>query len=349
MTGLRATAGFVIQPMGWSEEQMQAEAQEVNAALHVVLNDTKPMATLAAGGAQLIYRRSDDDHAHQKWKARDFVDQLHRVAPAGAWLHLGNEPGIDDLPRLAEWTMAALTRCTEIGRVGVAFNFNTGQPEPYQWAQLHEPVDYAFAQGHVIGLHEYFDGTIDKAVKDWHVGRFRFLREFAGKRCPQIVLTEYGCAYGYQTYNGWQLGHTQESYGKELAYGMDTVYQPAGIATCAFMLGPWDKTSTFELRGQADIRAKVKESNSRAPLIKGSQETDDMPCPPGWVQVKTGPQGVNVRSGAGIAAPVVAVIKTGAWVRRDGEAIKNGKFTWQPVRLLDCTRGHVALEVIELG
>lgn len=346
MTGLRATAGFVIQPMGWSEEQMQAEAQEVNAALHVVLDDPKPITALQASGATVIFRLAEDDHAHEKWDAEQFVERLHRIAPLGAWLHLGNEPGKASLPKLSTWSLAALKACHARGRTGVAFNHATGEPEPYQWAEMAAPIDYAYETGQYVGVHEYYDRTIAKGIADWHINRFRFLREFAGRRCPDIVLTEYGCAPGYNPHMGWATSLTPEQNGIEIERGMVEVYQPAGVATCGFILGPWDRSTTYDMRGQAPIRAYMKAANARAETNEGD---NDMAGPPGWVQVKTGPSGVNVRSGAGIAAPVVAVIKTDAWVRRDGEAIKNGAYTWQPVRLENCTRGHVALEVIDIG
>lgn len=336
--------GFVIQPQGVSLDTLVDAARTVHASTHVVIDEAKAVPSFQALGAQVIYRRSDDDHAHEKFDAAQFVQDMHAIAPHGALLHLGNEPGRNTLAALDAWTLTALQTCDRVGRKGVIFNFETGNPEPPDWPALSASIQYAYQHGHFVGLHEYFDVTVARSLT-WHIGRFSFLQETFGAKTPRIIITELGCAVGYNPYAGWATIHTQESYARELEAAMD-IYRSYGIDALVFMLGYWDRTATFDVRGQQVIFDAMAAMNS------GAGEGEEMAVP-GYVRVTTKQTGavVNVRAAASISAPIVATVKTGDWAKKVGSPVKNGAYTWQPVAVDKSETSHVhgwvATEIIQ--
>jgi hypothetical protein len=337
--------GFVVQPQGVSLEPLVDAARTVGAGLHVVIDEAKAVPAFQALGAQVVYRRSDDDHAHEKFDPAQFVENMHAAAPPGALIHLGNEPGRQSLARLNQWTLEALKACDRVGRKGVFFNFATGEPEPSEWVSLRDAMDYAYANNHSVGLHEYFDGTIARSAP-WHIGRFKNVYTVFGTRSPQVTITELGCAINYDPYAGWQTYHTEQSYGAELVTAMRQFYAPYHVNTTVFILGYWDRTATFDVRGQTEIFRMMAEVNTHV------QEDDDVGLP-GWTQAKTKAPGVrvNVRAQPSLTAPVVATIATDDWVKKLGTPVLNGGHRWQNIVLNEpgkCTHGHVSLNVVEV-
>jgi hypothetical protein len=338
--------GFVVQPQGVSLEPLVDAARTVGAGLHVVIDEAKAVPAFQALGAQVIYRRSDDDHAHEKFDPGQFVESLHAAAPAGALLHLGNEPGRQSLARLNQWTLEALRVCDRVGRKGVFFNFATGEPEPSEWTSLRDTMDYAYTNSHSVGLHEYFDGTIVRSAP-WHIGRFKNVYTVFGMRSPKVTITELGCAINYDPYAGWQTYHTEQSYGAELVTAMRQFYAPYHVPTTVFILGYWDRTATFDVRGQTEIFRMMAEVNTHV------REDDDVAGPPGWKTAVVGPKGVNLRPGPGIKYTPVAVVMNGDWVRRlPGSEIKADGWTWIPVALEKNEATHIhgwaATEVLKV-
>lgn len=340
---MSSTVGFVNQPQGVSLDALIKPAKQIGAGVHVVIDEEKAIPAFQALGAQVIYRQSRDDHAHVNLHPLEFVADLHAKAPPGAWLHLGNEPGRGDLDILDVWTLAAMKACDGVGRKGVIFNFETGNPEPEDWPALSASVQYAYEHGHIVGLHEYFDVTVARSLT-WHVGRFKFLLDTFGAKTPRIIITELGCAVDYNPHAGWQTVHTAESYAPEITAAMN-VYRPYGIDATVFLIGYWDRSATFDCRGQQPIFDAMAAFNHMG-------EVDEMGLP-GWTQAQTKQANarVNVRQSANISAPVVSTIMTGDWVKKIGAPIRNGAYTWQNVILNEpnkCTHGYVALEVINV-
>ena len=339
------TIGFVIQPQGVSLEPLLDAARIVQARTHVVIDEAKAVPAFQALGAQVIFRLSKDDHAHAKFDAAQFVEELHATAPPGALLHLGNEPGRNDLAQLNSWTLAALQACDRVGRRGVFFNFETGNPEPEQWAELTDTMSYAYANNHVCGLHEYFDAYVARSTP-WHVGRFKNVYKTFGLQSPRIVITELGCAINYNPYAGWQTYHTDVSYAAELDTAMREHYAPYGIDALVYLLGYWDRSATFDVRGQTVIFERMAAMNA-------AEGTDNMV--PGYGRARTRQAGanVNLRGGPGLKHAPVGVVRTGDWVKRlPGSTVAADGYTWAQIALDRDAGSHqhgwVATEVIEV-
>lgn len=343
--------GFVIQPQGVSLEPLIDAARIANGRTHVVIDEAKAVPAFQALGAQVIYRASKDDHAHEKFDAAQFVEELHAAAPAGALLHLGNEPGRNNLAQLNRWTLAALQACDRVGRKGVCFNFETGNPEPEQWAELADAMRYAYANGHVCGLHEYFDGHVARSAP-WHVGRFQNVYRAFGQQAPRIMITELGCAVRYNPYDGWQTYHTQGSYADELEIAHRDYYAPFGIDALVYLLGYWDRSATFDARGQAEIFRRMAAMNTAAP---GEIEGGEDMAPPGWKQIRTkGDVALRVRAAPGLSTQTLTTVKTGDWVLRlPGSTVQKDGYTWAPYAVQKDAQTHlhgvIALEYVALG
>lgn len=342
------TIGFVIQGQGISEGPLIEAVDIVKARSHVVIDEAKLVPAVQARAAQVIFRRSDDDHAHERFDPVQFVEEMHAQAPPGALLHLGNEPGRGSLAALDAWTLVALQTCDRVGRKGVIFNFETGVPEPEDWRQLSASVQYAYANGHIVGLHEYFDVTVARSAP-WHVGRFKNLIAAFGSKTPRIIITELGCAINYNPHVGWQVYHTQESYAVELVIAVVDWYAAYDIDALVYLLGYWDRTDTFDVRGQHVIFKAMEQVNGQL------SEGGDMANVPGYVQAKTKETGarVNVRGGPGKKYAPFTTTGTGDWVKRlPGSTVRADGYTWAQIALDKDVSSHqhgwVALEVIDV-
>lgn len=329
---------------GISLEPLLAFNAVAHSPVHVVIDEPKAAAALLAQGSQVIFRWSDDDHAHERHKPKEFVQHLHAMAPPGCILQLGNEPGRQSLELLDAWTVSALDECERLGRKAGIFAFATGEPEPDDWKRMRRSVGQARAGGHWLILHEYFDGYVRRSVP-WHIGRFNNAYAVFGAGTPQIVIGELACAVNYDPYAGWQSYLTAEAYAVELIEAQK-IYAQRGIPSCVFVWGPWDRTTTFEIRGEAVIQRAIIDYNA-------GREEDDVPVP-GYVQVRTkqSAAAVNVRSGPGLRYAPVTVTRTGDWAKRIGATVKADGYTWAPIALdKDATlhqHGWVATEVIEV-
>lgn len=338
---MTSTVGFVNKPQGISLEQVIVPARAVKARTHVVIDETKVLADYLAFTPRLIYRRSDDDHAHEKSDATRFVEEMHAVTPPGVILHLGNEPGRGSLDALNNWSLEAMKACDRLERKGVIFNFETGNPEPSDWPRLSGAVQYAYDHGHFVGLHEYFDVAVARSLK-WHVGRFKFLINAFGTNTPRIIITELGCAVNYNPYAGWQTVHVQETYAPEIDAAM-AEYATYDIDALVYLLGYWDKSATFDCRGQQVIFDRMTAINTR------TQEEDEVAV---WglkrVQTKTAGAAINMRSEPKLTAPVLRTVKTGDYLRPYGTPVNANGHSWQRVNDENCKTGWVSLNVLKL-
>lgn len=221
-------------------------ATQVSAKYHVILNHPEMASAVMATGATVIYRRwkrdlggnNGDDSAHLHYEPRHFVRLLDAEAPPGCLLYLGNEPDASDLARLNAWTIAALEECERLGRKGVILNFATGNPERAGWPLLRGAVEKAAAGGHLLGLHEYFDNSVQKDYPH-HVGRHEALYALFD-RVPEIVITEIAHVEKFDPHTGWRkVGMTLEKYRDELRQALE-IYNRHGIHACLFALVPED-------------------------------------------------------------------------------------------------------------
>lgn len=200
-----------------------------------------------------IYRHAvsgkdnDDDVQDTFENAAGFVDYLNSLAPTGAALYLGNEPK-GNWGKLAVWTIAALNRCDQLGRVGVALNLSYGNPEPEVWRGELKPVlDRLANTKHILGLHEYWTpGTLGNGywTNRW-VGNIPY--------SVKVAITELG-ALGWNedrtdlnARKGWRLlpNYPANKYAAEIRVVIDAyLKQPNFIGACIFSAGNWHGCET---------------------------------------------------------------------------------------------------------
>ncbi|GEM_PF-5199226 len=192
-----------------------------------------------------------DDHIYERIDPVAYVDHLHRRAPAGAAIYLGNEPF--DLGRINQWTLPALDRCDQLGRRGVVLNLSPGRPEPGDWTGVLAPLLRRMNNTqHIMGLHEYW-GPGKKFVP-WWIGRAKFLYEACdqlGVSRPPIAYTEIGLlgfADGGRNqdvldpFGGWtKLGVSGDQYADDLieCYRI-WEQQPTVLGAAIFCFGTWN-------------------------------------------------------------------------------------------------------------
>lgn len=324
---------YVAGDRGLSEAQIALEAAKLGARYHLVMNNPGLANALKTAG-QVIYRHwEDDDNVQNKADPNARVELLHRLAPPGTLLYLGNEPGEADparkldLGHLARWTLIALQRCTALGRRGVFFNFAVGNPEPGDWAVLNANgvLDYAYAHGHLLGLHQYFDKTITTGFP-YLVGRERDVRSLLGPRCPEIVITELACAVDLDPYKGWRKALTSEAYAAQLGEAA-AYYSAHNIHAIVFarVNDNDSKWGSFALNGPLiDAMAAVNRKVSTPPVIvtpptdPASTTAADVPKPTDAVTIDGSFKGViqtstwiNVRGAPALMGRLVGTARQG--------------------------------------
>lgn len=194
-------------------------------------------------GIKVFYRRWPDDGDNPQNFLTDpegFVSFVAAEAPRGAIITLPNEPG-GATPALAAATLRALKFGTANGLTLAFGNFATGNPEPDDWENFREVMEYAYVNKHILALHEYW---FPDPVRDygWHVGRFQKVYEIFGSRVPRIVMTEIGYAHDYDPHKGWYGYIGQEAMATHLRI-VHSVYKKFNIAYCVFSFGNWPNNS----------------------------------------------------------------------------------------------------------
>ena len=291
----------ILGDRGLSNENIVAAASRLNAKYHVVMDNAQLAAMLhGVNGCQVIYRmHANDDNAHAKTDPVLFVQQRHSQAPVGTLLYLGNEPGATQ--QLADWTLAAMKECDRLGRKGVILNFSTGNPEPEDWLKFKPVLQYAVDNGHILGLHEYFDVDWRKDYP-YHVGRFLKIAEL-GLPVPKIVITEIGAVIGYVPDRGyrWADRMTDGHYGGVLVELDREIYNPLNMDVCVFAYtndSSDDDWHTFHPRDTvmgilAEYVPEKPVINVPAPLTGGIR-AELTKIPSGYVNVRNQPNGVDI-------------------------------------------------------
>lgn len=340
------TLGVNDKIAGISLEPFLAFNAQARPEVNVCIDEAKSAAAQLAQGTQVIFRWSDDDHAHERHKPKEFVQRLHAMAPPGCVLQLGNEPGTASIELLDSWTVSALDECERLGRKAALYGWATGEPEPEHWPRLRRSMQRAKQGGHWVNIHQYFDAFVARSLR-WHIGREVDVYAAYGDATPQIVIGELGCAVNYDPFAGWQSYLTAEQYAAELVEAQK-VYAPRGIPACVFLWGPWDKTTTFDIRGEAVVQDAIIRLNA---AVNAAEGEDDMAGPAGWAQITTNSVGVsvNVRQAPSLTAQPIASVKTGAWVKPQGQPVNANGHAWQKVILENCAGGYISLNVVRLG
>jgi hypothetical protein len=272
-----------------------------------------------------IYRHAvpgkdnDDDVQVTYPDAAGFVDYLHARAPDGAALSLGNEPG-GNLAVLAAWTISALNRCDELGRIGVALNLSYGNPEPGDWTGALKPVlDRLANTHHILGLHEYWSpGTLGKGywTSRW-VGHI--------PRSVRVAITELG-ALGWNDQRtdlnarkGWRKldNYPASAYATDLKAVIDDyLTQPNFVGACIFSAGNWNGCETGE-----DLYDELEKYEASIPM----PDTPDYGTPMlnGTMTLLGDTKGVNFRKTPSAGGTFLGV------TFRGGEKVSYGSKAWE--------------------
>lgn len=306
---------------------------------------------MASPTTQIVFRRyrPDDAKLHETIKPAEFLASVADVPTE--WLVAAlNEPGGDQV-LLTSWCVALIGQADAIGRRLALPSWSVGNPDDERTAAgLYDRLLQALAASgkHYLATHEYL---FDKPLEEpWFIGRYgMFLRRAAelGIARPKVLITEHGRDLGGGA-DGWRAqGWSEADYARRLEEAQQ-VYSADGVCACVFSYG-----AGFDQRWQSYNVEGARELLARMAAMNAAEGTDDM-APPGYAQVKTGPKGVNVRSGPGLRYTPLAVAKTGDWAKRlPGGAITADGYVWAQIALDQTATAHlhgwVALSVIDLG
>lgn len=242
--------GNIIQ-VGLSNEEILAITAKLRPEFMTVTSRRDLAAQLIEQGVRVIYRRWPDDGENAGdflSNPKGFVDWVAEDAPPGAIISLPNEPGAS--PAHANATLAALQRGTEIGRIIAFGNFPTGNPQPTDWLWYREAIEYAYKNGHILVLHEYWDGN---PLKDYpfHFGRFLEIYKLFGTRVPRIVMGEVGYVRRYDPHQGWYGNISAQEMVDHLRI-IHSLYKRYNIAWCVFSFGSWPTEQAGQI-GDFDV------------------------------------------------------------------------------------------------
>lgn len=309
--------GLNILGMGQSAESVAARVRDLDGRTHLVMDEPKLAALLLNQGVQrVIYRRSDDDHAHHHHDPASFARQLHEAAPPGAWLYGGNEPGRADLPLLATWTKAFLLECNILKRKAVVFNFEVGAPLPADWNALREVCAVAKAGGHAVGLHYYFD--MEVARNGDFFNQHLEARAVLGGDGPEFIVTELGCAVGFDAHRGWRdaPNYGANAYADQIEI-LATILHAAGMDSLLFADGDLGRFKTFDTRDDTLMRRLI-DLNKR--LRIGAVAPPVPPTPP---EVPPPPQKRCVEAARALRATAVRLRNEAAALEREANALED--------------------------
>lgn len=341
------TLGLNIKGQGQSADNIVAYQIRLQAHTNLVMDEPKLAEMLLSPDPRdprrritnrVIYRRSGDDHAHTKWAAVDFVGQIHDQAPPGCLLYLGNEPGRGSLELLANWTISGMNAAYRLGRRAVILNFELLAPHRSDWETvLARVVLQAKDQGHLLGLHAYFDRRVADTYRA--VQHTLLPQEIFGANCPEITITELGAAIGMHPENGYQGDISSQAYGDELTE-CARIYAERGITAQVYMYGPW---FDFGIQDDETVKDALVAANQRYPVREVVVIAD---YKIGTVTATTDPNGANVREAATTASAIKGTLKQDTIVSYRPTGISANGYTW--LQLAQPIAGFVAASVVTI-
>ncbi len=229
---------------GWilveSEPHQANEIAQMRPDLTVVYRDYWPPST-------------GDDNLHRQVTPEQYIDRMLSLdlAPDILW-HVNNEP--TEYSSLTPWLLETLDRADRIGRRLVVGNFSTGTPEPNYWrSTLASLLERLSGTWHVLGLHEYINGDLDRS-DPWFIGRYQFVLDACSARDiepPLMAITE----HGYDLVGSWQsLGLSAEEFAYSLQHTCGR-YAVHNIPALLFSYGAWGDTWEFDVLPAMDALA----------------------------------------------------------------------------------------------
>ena len=315
--------------------------------------DVAVRCKMAAPGALVAHRwiyegdGNVDALSPQAWAAR-FLPAL----PDGIAGYALNEPS-GDWRAISGWCSDVMRLAGAQHKPLIVANLAVGNPpESAIAAGEFDGLLLAFADWpiHRFGLHEYWQAA--PTAEPFRVGRYKALKERArqiGAYGVRFAMTEAGRDVRGAATDGWQSVYSADEYAKKLTQ-QAAVYEADDIDMACFCYGEGGAGAwrSFDIQDSPPVLSAIVRYNTGV-----SEGTDDM-APPGYAQVKTGPKGVNVRSGPGLKYTPLAVAKTGDWAKRlPGGAITADGYVWAQIALDQTATTHIhgwcALSVIDLG
>lgn len=338
--------GLNILGQGISAENVVAYARHIQSRTCVVIDEWKLAAQLLPVVPRVIFRLSDDDNAHLRFDPVQFADTLHHVAPAGCLLYGGNEPGSSTLQELNDWTLRFVERCKQVGRKPVIFNNYVYHPiQGYAgWLTLKPAVMAAKAIGGSVGIHVYFDETIDASA-----GAFAAISHVRAACGADVFVdvTEYGCAVDYDPYKGYQTVYSPDVHNQQCEIGIRR-YGAYNTDWQLFVAGNWNATPTFDVMPYPhEVRNKMAALNAEPRTAPAPPVTSTCPDPAtlgaviDGVVTKVNASWVNIRKSCNASSEDIGDLRLGDKVRfRSNATAKLNGYTWY--RITSPVTGWVA-------
>lgn len=225
-------------PLGFNITQQASDYEfnyvnSLNHATHVIIDNPKASYALSGKGHRLIYRHTaDDNDFYNKWNHKALVDKLHNECSPECLIQIGNEPPVNQLDRLINFTRdSAEYAYNRYGRRIVAYNFSVGNPEINQFYKISRSADEIIRYGAIVGIHEYYDKIPN--IEGWLL--FRSDRLLIKN---EIVITEFGYTKDLNPYIGWKDNISAREYANHIDFSYNE-YKKRNIDICMFSLGDW--------------------------------------------------------------------------------------------------------------
>lgn len=336
--------GINANGQGISSHLITEFARALQARSTLIINESKAAADALTVCPNVIFRMKDttglmdDDHAHEKHDPAAFVDLLHRLAPEGAGLYLGNEPGSGNLSKLNEWTLRAVDRCVAYGRRPYSFNFEVTHPRggANDWRKLRPAALTTVQAGGEVCIHIYINRTVAQSAEAFQV--VNECRDALGD--VPICVTEYGIAINYDPYVGWMGQMSQEAVIEQGVLGLRKVNDPT-IDFLWFIFGRWDANPSFAITHAETIQQGMMNYNRSAGMAFdwGAQLSNQ--------RVKlVNAASVNFRNAPSKSGAVIASLKGGEVVRRWTNTLAADGERWWKMQLADGRTGYASSQYV---
>jgi hypothetical protein len=299
--------GSNINGQGISADLITPYTAQSHSRTQLVINESKLAALIQTHTPRVIYRMKgdagivNDDHAHEHHDPREFARVQNILAPPGCWVYGGNEPGSATLDKLNNWTLAYVEECVKFSRKPVVFNNFVFHPTQGAagWRIIEPSALAALQAGGAIGVHIYFDTRVSASASAFRV--IDDVHEVHGD--VPIVVTEYGCAVGYDAFRGYKGTLDEDQYANELIAGVEA-HGGQNIDWLVYIDGLWAEGRSYEILHAYRLKQRLAEYNRMTQANYGTR------IERGLVILK-GTSTLNVRPIPGTSQAAIGQLKGG--------------------------------------